>query len=83
MRQKKLWRRRFITGTMLTFVLVSSVNALSHEDVRGPVVRFIDFYVAAQQADAPPMSIWERVIYGLAIARAKVPPAQPAQDSCH
>jgi hypothetical protein len=56
-------------GIVLAFALVSSVQALSHDDMRQPVVRFIDFYLASERADAPPMSLWERVIYGLAVAK--------------
>jgi hypothetical protein len=63
------WRRRLGTDIVLASALVSSLQALSHNDTRQPVVRFIDFYLASEQADAPPMSLWERVIYGLAVAK--------------
>ena len=58
----------------------SSVHALTQNEVREPVVRFIDFYIAAQKAEAP-MSLWERILYGLAMARGVTSPAasQPQQ----
>ena len=62
-------KRKVITTTLVALALVSSVKALSREEMREPLVKFIDFYVAAQQPDAPRMSVWERVIYGLAVAR--------------
>jgi hypothetical protein len=43
-----------------------------------PVVRFIDFYIAAEKAEAPKISAWERIVYGLAIAFA---PEKPATGS--
>jgi hypothetical protein len=67
-------KQRIVTCTVLALALVSSVDALSCDDMREPVVRFIDFYIAAQRAEAPRMSLWERVIYGLAIAKASEKP---------
>lgn len=65
-------------GSVLAFALVSSVHGISHDDVPEPVVKFIDFYIATQDAEAPPLSLWEKVIYGLAIAQA---PDKPAPSS--
>lgn len=69
MRKRNKLIRRLGTGIVLTFAVVSTVQAVSHDEVREPVVKFIDFYVASQQADAPPMTLWERVIYGIAVAK--------------
>jgi hypothetical protein len=55
----------------LMLILVSSVHAFSKNEVREPVVRFIDFYIAAQQADQP-MGLWERIVYGVAMAKASM-----------
>jgi hypothetical protein len=67
-------KRKLATSSVLALILVSSVDAISHDDVPEPVVKFIDFYIAAQDADAPPLSLWEKVIYGLAIAQAPEKP---------
>ncbi len=82
MRPKYSLKRKLITGVALGFILASSVNAWSHEDVRQPVVTFIDFYIAAQKANAPKISLWERVVYGLALARARTPQTPPAVNTC-
>ncbi len=58
-----------ITGVILIFASLTCARALTHGQIRRPVVRFIDFYIAAQKADVPKMKLWERIIYGLAIAR--------------
>ncbi len=63
-------KRRTSTIAIISLALVSSGRALSHDEVRCPVVKFIDFYIASQSADAPKMSLWERIIFGLAVARA-------------
>lgn len=57
----------------MAFAFVSSLHALSHGQVREPVVKFIDFYIATQDADAPPMSFLERVAYGLVLSRDRSP----------
>lgn len=73
-------KQKLITGIVLSFALLSTVQALAHDETRGPVVKFIDFYIASQKADVPRMSLWERVIYGLAIA--KTPDRVNPQASC-
>lgn len=81
MRKWSSLKRKIATGSVLALALVSSVNALSHDDVPEPVVKFIDFYIATQDADAPPMSLWEKVIYGLAIAQA--PERSASSSTCN
>lgn len=66
-------KRKLITGAVLALALVTSVRALSREEVRGRMVTFIEFYVAAEQANAPRMSFWERVVYGVGVARSREP----------
>lgn len=78
MRTRSSLIRKIATGSVLALALVSSVHGLSHKDVPEPVVKFIDFYIATQEADAPPMSLWEKVIYGLAIAQS---PDKPGPSS--
>jgi hypothetical protein len=56
-------------STVLVLMLISGVMALSCPEARQPVVRFIDFYIAAQKADAPKLTFWERVVYGVAQAK--------------
>jgi uncharacterized metal-binding protein len=68
-RKHRSLKHKLMTGVVLMLGVITSARALSHDEVRGPVVKFIDFYIAAQRANAPKMTIWERVIYGLAIAR--------------
>ena len=82
MRKRSSLIGKLATRLVLALGLVSSVNALSHDDVREPVVKFIDFYIASQKADAPDLSLWERVIYGLAIAKAPDPPAANPSLAC-
>ena len=67
-RKRSNRKRRLATAFALALLVVSSVHALTKNEVREPVVRFIDFYIAAQKADAP-MSLWERIMYSLAMAR--------------
>jgi len=69
MKRRGNLKRKFITTTLLALALVSSVKALSREEMCEPLAKFIDFYIATQQPDAPKMSVWERVIYGLAVAK--------------
>jgi hypothetical protein len=47
--------------------LLAGSRGVCHERVKRPVVRFIDFYQATQEPGLP-LSFWERVAYGLAIA---------------
>jgi hypothetical protein len=58
----------WLTIPVLAVFIVSGVQALGKDTVREPVVRFIDFYLAAQKADAP-ITLWERIAYGVALAR--------------
>lgn len=74
-------KRRFTTGAVLALLLVSSADALSHDDIRQPVVRFIDFYIAAQQPDVPEMGLLQRIVYGLAFAKSAEKPTPPS-SSC-
>ena len=61
--------KKITAGSALVLLLVSSVNALCHNEVREPVVKFIDFYIASQEP-VPELTVWERIAYGLAIAKA-------------
>jgi hypothetical protein len=70
-------RRKLITTALLALALVSSLNALSRDDMRQPLVKFIDFYLAAENAEAPAMSTWERIVYAFALAKA--PERSPAR----
>jgi hypothetical protein len=65
----------WLTAVMLAVFVASGVRAFASATVREPMVRFIDFYIAAQKADTP-MSLWERVAYGVALAHA------PARAQC-
>ena len=77
-------------STVLVLLLISGVKALSCPEARQPVVRFIDFYIAAQNSGAPKLSFWGRVVYGLAMAkpdkrikpteRNRVPPLNPDES---
>jgi hypothetical protein len=68
----------WLTAVMLAVFVVSGVRAFGSAAVRAPMVRFIDFYIAAQKADTP-MSVWERVVYGVALAHT---PARAAGAQC-
>ena len=60
--------KRWITrSVVLGFLLLGSLQGVCRESVKRPVVRFLDFYVAAEEAQRPP-SIFERIAYGLALA---------------
>jgi hypothetical protein len=50
---------------MLSALLGIASQGICHDRVRRPVTRFIDFYQAAEQT---PMSLIERIAYGLAVA---------------
>lgn len=78
--KRRKFRRKLITTVALALLLVSSVKALSHEGTCGRLVKFIDFYIASQQAEAPSMSLWERVIYSIALA--KTPEKAPIAFAC-
>jgi hypothetical protein len=78
MRKWSSLKQNLATASVLALALVSSVNAISRDDVCEPVVKFIDFYIATQDAEAPPMSLWEKVVYGLAIAQAPDRPRETA-----
>ncbi len=70
--------RRWITYAAVGgFLLIGGVRGTCHERVRKPVVRFIDFYIAAQEAQKPP-SLLERVAMGIAVVAAGDP--KPQED---
>lgn len=73
MRKRSSLKLKIAAGTACALALVSGARAFSCNEVREPMVKFIDFYIASEQADAPPMSTWERVLYGLAIAKSDTP----------
>jgi hypothetical protein len=59
--------KRWITPSLVAgFHLLGGLQGICHESVKRPVVRFIDFYVAAEEAQRPP-SVFERIAYGLAL----------------
>ncbi len=68
----------WLTAVVLAVFVFSGVRAFGSAAVREPVFRFIDFYVAAQNADAP-LSVWERIAYGVALAHT---PARTAAPQC-
>lgn len=67
--------KRWITRALVVgFLVFGGLQGVCREAVKRPVVRFIDFYVAAEQAQRPP-SVVERIAYGLALM-AKDPKPQ-------
>lgn len=64
--------RRWFTLLAIGGSLLIGTQGICRETVRRPVVRFIDFYVAAEEAQKPP-SFLERIAYGLAIAIGEKP----------
>jgi hypothetical protein len=68
--------RKVLAGAAIVLFVLPGVQVLGKDCVREPVFRFINFYLDAQKADAR-MSLWERVVYGVALARspAHQPPA--------
>ena len=65
--------KRLATAGLLSLTLVTGLNAgRNRSELKAPVCRFIEFYVAAEKSD---MSEWERIVYGLAVATKK--PAPP------
>ena len=77
---KQTYNTGWLTAPVLALFLLSGVQTQGRNAVCEPVVRFIDFYLAAQRADAP-MSLWERVVYGVALARTPSPIRSGAQIS--
>jgi hypothetical protein len=63
---------------MVAGMLFAGSRGICHDRVKRPITRFIDFYRAADES-VQPLSFWERVTYGLAIA-AQEPPPPPACD---
>ncbi len=72
-------KRKLLVAVLLPLFLITGAKGICLEQTRKPVARFIDFYIAAEQADAPRMSLWERVIYGIAVA--KTPERRSAPES--
>ena len=64
--------RRWFTLLAVGGFLLVGTQGICRETVKRPVVRFIDFYVAAEEAQNPP-SILERIAYGVAIAIGEKP----------
>ena len=69
---KRTHKTGWLTAPVLALFIVSGVQTLGRDAVREPVVRFIDFYLAAQKADAP-LNMWERIAYGVALAHTPSP----------
>jgi len=78
---KQTYNTGWLTAPVLALFLLSGVQTLGRDAVREPVVRFIDFYLAAQKADAP-MNLWERIVYGVALARTPSP-IRPSVQIAH
>jgi len=55
------------------------IQGVCRETVRRPVVRFIDFYRAAEEARKPP-SLFEKIAYGLALVATGQPQADPSRQ---
>lgn len=74
----RMRKNGWLTAVMLAVFVVSGVRVFGRATVREPMVRFSDFYIAAQKADTP-MSLWERVVYSVALAHT---PARAAGGQC-
>jgi hypothetical protein len=62
-------KKRILSVILLTIAGVTALAA-SHNrtELAAPVCRFVGFYVSAERSD---MTAWERVMYGLAVARGQ------------
>ena len=71
--------RRWILAAAATMCLALATHGFCYGSVKRPVVRFIDFYIAADQAERP-VTLFERVTFGLAVAAQPDPIATPISD---
>ena len=65
---------------LVGFLTVTASHAICRESVRRPVVRFIDFYQTAKHADQP-LTFFDRVFYGVAIATHDEAVSPPVNDT--
>ena len=62
-------KKRVLTVILVTITAVSGLAAAhSRSEITAPVCRFVGFYFAAEQSD---MTVLERVMFALAVAREK------------
>ncbi|MBS1877564.1 MAG: hypothetical protein JSU00_30410 [Acidobacteria bacterium] len=69
-------RPKLAAGAFAALTLVTGARALSCEDARAPIVRFIDIYRATEQAESLQMGWWQRI--WVSYSAAKHPPARAA-----